>query len=333
MSQARRHWLTLGFTALALATLGVVWWLGTGLFANTWPNKTTPSMEYMRNYFWSVGVVAAGIVGVWGFALAAVRTAALDSQAKTAQRESELNAQKHQSEAFATAINLLGQHGPDNFAIRLGAVYALESIAKSSTELHGPIFETLCAYVRQEAPAATGDSDAKNPDVVVQAILTVIGRRKPARDPEDFRLNLRKTDLRKCDLSKGHFENALLIMTHLTGATLKKTHLEGANLKRASLEGANLMKAHLEGANLWRANIKRTNLKEANLQGAKFHGVLFDEFTDLTDADLRGAIYIPAKQGYNLKDTVQGNDPAHWPDDDEPGAWDRGEDEADDNVS
>lgn len=232
---------------------------------------------------------------MWGFALAAVRTAALDKQAKTAQRESDLNAQKHQSEAFATAINLLGQHGPENFAIRLGAVYALESLAESADELHGPIFETLCAYVRQEVPAPTDDTSAKKPDVVVQAILTVIGRRDPTRDPEGSRLDLRETDLRRCNLHKGHFENAQLILTDLAGADLRE--------------------ARLEGANLGQANIKGTNLRKANLQGAKFHGVLFDEFTDLSDADLRGAIYIPAKQGYNLKDTILGNDPAHWPDD------------------
>ena len=387
---ARQHWLKFFFGVLFLVTVGVVWWLSTGLFAETWPQPSgtaSPKMEGMRNYFWSVGVVAAGIVGVWGFALAAVRTHALHRQAKTAEKDSthnekkhavetDLAQRKHDSDAFATAINLLGQHGSDNFAIRLGAVYALESLAKSAHDLHGPIFETLCAYVRQEAPAPKDDDlsakiAARNkdsideiidehlksvakPDVVVQAILTVIGRRDPTRDPKDFRIDLQETDLRTYDLKNGkfsgarltkaylaralldlaHLEGAQLFDAHLEGAYLVSAHLEGANLNEARLTGAHLVWAHLEGAGLndaqlegallFRAHLEGTRFVRARLKGAYLGGVFFNAETAVQDAQFFGARAIPAHSGADFRATVKDADKAQWPADVDPDAWDRG---------
>ena len=41
-----------------------------------------------------------------------------------------------------------------NIEVRLGAIYALERIAQDSERDHIPIMETLCAYVRENAPAS-----------------------------------------------------------------------------------------------------------------------------------------------------------------------------------
>ena len=40
-----------------------------------------------------------------------------------------------------------------NLEVRLGAIYALERIAQDSERDHIPIMETLCAYIRENAPA------------------------------------------------------------------------------------------------------------------------------------------------------------------------------------
>ena len=58
----------------------------------------------------------------------------------------------HITERFTKAIEQLGQKGPDNMAIRLGGIYALERIAKDSEKDHGPIMEVLTAYMRENAP-------------------------------------------------------------------------------------------------------------------------------------------------------------------------------------
>jgi len=368
--QAQPNWAEIGLWTSVLVSVLIGWALWNGVFSEAWTNyldpknvDPVPKTEALRNLTWSMGTIGAVFAGFIGLVMAGFRTVALHRQANTAQRESELNAQKHQSEAFATAIEQLGH---DNFAVRLGAVYALESLAKSAHDLHGPIFETLCAYIRQEAPAPTDDDlSAKitargetgiyeiidehlksidKPDVVVQAILTVIGRRAPARDPEDFRLDLRETDLRTCDLRKGHFEKTLLAMAHLAGASLREAYLEGASLWKAHLEGAFLWEAHLEGAQFGGAHLKCAILRDAYLEGAYLRGaylegaylggahlkgamlndVTFNKQTDVRGADLRGTKSIPAKVGSDFRATVDGADQAQWPDDDEQEAWGRG---------
>jgi hypothetical protein len=36
-----------------------------------------------------------------------------------------------------------------NIEVRLGAIYALEKLARDDLEMHWPIMETLCAYIRE----------------------------------------------------------------------------------------------------------------------------------------------------------------------------------------
>ena len=53
------------------------------------------------------------------------------------------------TERFSRAIEHLGN---DSLDVRLGAIYALERIARDSRQDHGPIMEILTAYVREHAP-------------------------------------------------------------------------------------------------------------------------------------------------------------------------------------
>lgn len=359
----------LGLLSIAFAAMfGAAFLEGWGVYATITTKHL--KVEALRNLMLAAGAAGAVIAGVLGLALAAVRTHALNRQAKTAEKEANLSEQKHavetdlaqrrdQSEAFAKAIEQLGH---TNFAVRLGAVYALEALAKSSQELHGPIFETLCAYVRNKAPAkkaavlkpadetAIGGSvhyllePIDPPHVVVQAILTVIGRREPKRDPDGFRLDLRNTNLRKADLRGddqrgGHFERALFENARLEGAILKdallkgadltSVHLEGAEPWNAHLEGADLSYARLEGASLWDTYLEGATLTGAQFEGAFLRGVSFNAQTNVDGANFEGARRIPA----HFRDTVQGADMAFWPDDDAPDAWARGADEEEEDAS
>jgi len=412
---ARPNWASIGLfiaTVIALVMAVLLW---NGVFSEAWQHYATaadpvPKTEALRNLTWSMGTIGAVIGGFIGLVMAGFRTAALHRQAKTGERDSKFSEKKHESEAFAVAI---GQLGEGNFATRLGAVYALEALAKSSKNLHGPIFETLCAYVRQEAPAPKGDDlsikitacgetaicdiihehlqTVPPPHVVVQAILTVIGRRETKHDPNKFRLDLQNTDLRKADLRRGdfshailtnsHLSNALLVHTNLKGALLNATHFEGAKLSRANLDKANLHKAHFEGANLNESSLKgttlrranfisvslsrsnleeaelsnanlkgatlfNTNLKGASLDGANLEGaylsgaglqevefnggifsldVSFDDRTVVDGANLSTAKGIPAIPGYSFRTTVHSSDDTIWPADEDPEAWDRGD--------
>jgi hypothetical protein len=214
-------------------------------------------------------------------------------------RQLQISREGQVTERFNTAIGHLGKAGDDNMDVRLGAIYALERIAKTSEGDREAIAEILTAYVRIHAaqshrqwrdwrPSALASTDnrlpglrARAPDV--QAVMTVLGRRVVPPGESDPLL-LTHVDLREAGL---------------IGANLERADLRGANLEGADLRGANLRHAHLEGANLGRAHLEtpdpstqdrlreegliKADLKKTDLSGANLHGA------DLQEADLRGA--------------------------------------------
>jgi hypothetical protein len=113
------------------------------------------------------------------------------------------------TERFTRAIEHLGS---DKLEVRLGAIYALERIARDSERDHWPIMEILTAYVRENAswneeeqplqegivPSETQPTQSNQswpkPATDIQAILTVLGRRtRTYRKGEDQRITDRCT--------------------------------------------------------------------------------------------------------------------------------------------
>lgn len=181
-----------------------------------------------------------------------------------------------------------------NLEVRLGAIYALERIAKDRD--HQTIMEILCAYIRENAKGSEaqlspvdGLSDwleAQHPlRVDVQAAATVIGRRpelrRQAETQADFRLDLRGANLRHGDLTKARLEGANLWWTLLEGADLTKARLDQANLGEARMGRANLTSARLK-----RADLRWARMFEANLDRALMHDATLI-CTSLEKASLR----------------------------------------------
>jgi hypothetical protein len=205
---------------------------------------------------------------------------------------------------FTQAIDQLGaeKEGEPNLEVRLGAIYALERIARDSLRDHWTIMEVLSAYVRQNAPwppspasrpiispwRARHEHEVEDPDkpkelkprADTQAILTVLARRTPPQKwPEPGPLDLRRTDLGGASLLRANLRKAILEETNLQGADLKEANLQGANLRGANLQKVRLDQANLQGAKLWQANLCSAILMEANLRGAS-----------LGRANLQGAV-------------------------------------------
>ena len=167
----------------------------------------------------------------------------------------------HITERFTRAIEQLGQKGDGNMAIRLGGIYALERIAKDSEKDHGPIMEILTAYVRENAPRqeAPRQEEAERPPTDIQAILTVIGRRKATaiRRFDDI------LDLTYTHLTRARLMDANLTVTNLREADLTRANLTGANLDEALLRGADLTGAYLREADLNKADLREADLTRA----------------------------------------------------------------------
>jgi hypothetical protein len=224
-----------------------------------------------------------------------------------------LNQQGQITDRFTKATDQLGS---DKLDIRLGGIYSMERIARDSKNDQGPVMEVLTAFVRDHAPATptstaltgTTSTSSVGPTVPtdVQAVLTVVGRRKVLNDPDGYRpdlagANLTDADLTGATLSHATLSHATLSHATLFGANLSSPTLAGATLSHATLFGANLTGAYLAGADLSHADLRGADLRgadlsSANLTGADLTGAHLGSVTGLVQAQIDSAATDPATE-------------------------------------
>ena len=176
-----------------------------------------------------------------------------------ARRTFELSEQGQVTDRYTKAIEQLGS---DRLDVRIGAIYALERVARDSARDHATVMEVLAAFIREHSheqwplpkPGTDVPKRQSRPDV--QAAVTVIGRRNANHDRG--RINLTHADLTAADLTGAHLQGVGLTGAHLTDADLTRAQLSGANLEGAHLIGAHLHDADLTGANLEGAHLNDT---------------------------------------------------------------------------
>ena len=245
-----------------------------------------------------LGVLALGLA-VWLFLGWRRARAAEDAARATAQLLAAAEAGRR-TERLSRALEQLAHHEAQ---VRLGAVYVLEGLARESADLHWPVTEVLCAFVRERAPWEEDRGVPARFGSDVQAALTVIGRRRRELDRAGDALDLRRSDLRGADLkgldlrgaclAEVHLEEASLAGAQLDGADLRQAHLGRADLVEANLRGANLREADLEAAYLVEAHLENADLVGAHLEGAYLGGAYL-EGADLGNAHLDGAYLYKA---------------------------------------
>lgn len=306
--------LLLGGTALFVLGLGLIldWYIA--------PQSSTQKKDLVQALgFITAGVAgAAGILFTWrGQRLAreaqeetrkstqeqlelarqsqAQNQKATQAQLDNAQEEQRLVRQGQITERFNRALDQLGQtdaEGNPRFGMRLGAIYALERIARDSPERdYAMVMEVLASYVRENAPwppkkdatptsassgAATPNETAEkttalHPEPVrvdVQASLNVLGRRDDSvSNTARLRLDLRNTNLSRIELFEADLSNASFHNADLSNATIVKADLSGADFLGADLYGAKLVGADLSGADFLGAHLHGTWLYRAKLEG------------------------------------------------------------------
>ena len=284
-------------------------------------------LELQNSYRATIVQSLAGAVLLLTIYLTWRRVAATGLQVEVA-REEQI------TERFTRAIEQLGS---EKLEVRLGGIYALERIARDSERDHWPIMEVLTAFVREDAPVPWAQDKPEQKEghergsirTDIQAILTVIGRRRVELDPPQqsldlswtnlskadlFRADLSRADLSQADLSQADLSDAYVARANLSGAALVETFLSGAalvgaNLSNAYLPGAHLSQARLSGADLSDASLRVADLSGARLSEAKVGGAdlshaLLSE-ADLSKADLSRANLSKANlSGADLSETI-----------------------------
>jgi hypothetical protein len=220
-------------------------------------------------------------------------------------RQIQVSREGQVTEQFTKAIDHLGSDQSD---VRIGGIYALERIARSSERDRRPIAEILTAYVRQQSPSSEASMGRRSPskwcrDLLlrrverlptpklsnlpsselrnlpslqarkpdVQAAMVVLARRDVAAGNAD-RLDLIRVDLRRAYLAWPKLESARLQGVILQYSDLQLCNLEAADLGNADLWGANLSWSILKRAILSQAVLENTSLWGADLEGTDLRG-------------------------------------------------------------
>ena len=253
----------------------------------------------------NLGLMIAGFIALW---LAVWRSRVAERQAETAQ-QGLLN------ERYQQGAEMLGN---EVLAVRLGGIYALQSLAEEHSEqYHAQIMRLFCAFVRhptkdkklESEPKAVELGPTMTQDVLaryetslealgladsdsrvredVKAVMEAIRVRRRTRialEPKvGSRLDLRHADIPDISLWDADLSRVELQGVNLSGAWLTRANLSYANLGAANLTGAWLVKANLISAGLVWANLSSTNFIGADLSKAKLIGA------DLTSAYFGGS--------------------------------------------
>jgi uncharacterized protein YjbI with pentapeptide repeats len=202
----------------------------------------------------------------------------------------EEQGQPAQGEIAHRYAEALRQLDSGQLEVRLGGIYALESLARESARDHPAAMRTLAAFIRERTRGPLPWPGAAAPERVtardVQAALAVIGRRDARHDRG--RINLRRADLSRARLTGANLAGARLSGANLTGTNLTGANLRRARLSRADLTGANLTRARLSRARLTGARLSVVNLAGADLTRANLTDAHLN-IVNLTGADLTGA--------------------------------------------
>jgi len=287
MSNRRADWLQarwlIGAAAVVLV-LAIVWALlvpGADWLARHDIGSAKGSLATARD-------AARGRLLTLGAGLVAIGALWFTARNFTLSREGQV------TDRYTKAIEQLGS---DKLDVRIGAIYALERIARDSPKDHPTVMEVLTAFIREHSreqwprPEDSQPLPERSTRPDVQAAVTVAGRRNAKRDI--LPVNLARANLTGADLTGAHLSDADLTGAQLAHADLIRADLSGAHLARTDLTSADLSGAHLArtdltsadlgGARLLDAELARAHLNAANLTSAQLGGA------DLTGAYLTSA--------------------------------------------
>jgi hypothetical protein len=136
----------------------------------------------------------------------------------------------------------------------LGGIYSLERVARVSKYDHGVVLETLVDFLRASLPA-DGSPAHTEQRLKIQAVITVLGRRRTDFDVPDRWLRLNKLNLSGLafdggDFGKANFRGSTMIRATFIEARLEGTIFSGAHLQKAVFASASCKGAKFDGAHL-----------------------------------------------------------------------------------
>ena len=192
-----------------------------------------------------------------------------------ADKQNQINRESHYTEQFSKSIELLGATRPGNEGIpsavietRIGAIFALERLSKTSRANYGNIIETLSAYVREQCGQPSKFSyEGDDPDEEGISVFDKVTRLRDAANA--YRAWL--IDLwRVAPASREDIEVALRVISRRKEGRLWAAP-KGYSEVAPNLSGANLQGARLSDITEGLIS-EETGISNAHLEAASFIG-------------------------------------------------------------
>ncbi|MBL1405366.1 MAG: pentapeptide repeat-containing protein [Rhizobiales bacterium] len=231
--------------------------------------------EVIRNTLLTVAALIGAPFLIWRAFLADRQTKTAQEQTAIAQEKVSIDEQTHYTTLYIKSIEMLGamrvvkdDKGEDvsepAMELRLGAIYALERIARDSWKDHWPIMEVLTAYIRENSPYKDGDEPKKISNDI-QAIMDVIGRRNEKWIKKEKTLK-KKLNFWKCNLRQLSLDED----TNFTGATFSSSYLVGSYF-----EGVDFTNCYFQISKLKDASFHKCDMTRSKFEGARFNSTSF----------------------------------------------------------
>ena len=256
-----------------------------------WLASHIDGIDDVRDAFY-VGLGVPALALLWWRSASANRQArAALEQAKAAQDQSALAQADSLTNLFQSATDMLGS---EVAAVRIGAIYALQRLAKHRPEdFHVPVMQLLLAFLCNP-PADSGDLPPGDGGVLppeqrddIQTILQLLKRRSDAdleiEKQQKLRLYMHGAQLSNSALRMSKFARA-----HFVQVDISHAYAEGADFSHSKLEHCDLRHGRFGGCNFFLALIFYSSLSNSNFRGANFHRVNM-HFANLSKSDLKYA--------------------------------------------
>ena len=263
------------------------------LLVSDWFRTGLPDSGWSAIVLSTIGVGAAllGAMVTWGINLWRTRLT---------QRQIDVTSQNSRYDRFQRGIEMLGS--PELF-VRLGGIYALRALMKEDPqELHIPVVELLCAFLRNpvDADAVTNGSSVRQDIQTALEVLVGRGGAEVALEKaRGFSLDLRNANLEYAelsgiDLSGGNLGGTKLLHSNVNNANLSETMLNEADLSFVNCRDSDFRKASLVRANLRHVSVDRSDFSDAtmdwvNCTEGSFHKTTFANIR-FSSCDFKGAL-------------------------------------------
>ena len=288
------------FWITAWAVLVIVASLISSPYYWDWLSAEESNSSTIRNIFLAAAALIALPLAIW-------RSTVAGRQADTAQQQSGIAQRGLLNERYQKGAEMLGSRV---LSVRLGGIYALQSLASENPEqYHIQIMRLFCAFVRNLdgvqdgslTPAieiGSGGEEEGNDQTPrmredVQAVMEAIGGRdefgRRYLEKEDgVELYFGEANLSFLRLDNADLSNARFWKANLSGTSFSKANLSGTSFSKANLFGTSFSKANLSGAKLWKTSLSGATFTEAYLAATDF-----SQSTGLTQNQLAQACADP----------------------------------------